>query len=209
MIDKKLEKYIEDHTSNEDPVIYKVNRATNLRTTLPRMLSGKIQGKFLEMVSKMIAPERILEIGTFTGYSALCLSKGLKKGGRLITIESNPELEEMILGFFKDAGADNSIELKIGNALNIIPMLKESFDLVFLDADKREYMDYYELILPNVKKGGIIIADNVLWSGKVIDENPDDETRALQKFNDHVARDQRVEQVMLSIRDGLLMIRKI
>ncbi len=209
MIDKKLEKYIEDHTSNEDPVIYKVNRATNLRTTLPRMLSGKIQGKFLEMVSKMIAPERILEIGTFTGYSALCLSKGLKKGGRLITIESNPELEEMILGFFKEAGEDNSIELKIGDALNIIPMLKESFDLVFLDADKREYMDYYELILPNVKKGGIIIADNVLWSGKVIDENPDDETRALQKFNDHVARDQRVEQVMLSIRDGLLMIRKI
>ena len=209
MIDDKLEKYIEDHTSEEDTVLYRINRATNLRTTLPRMLSGSVQGKFLEIISKMISPQIIVEIGTFTGYSAICLAKGLREGGKLYTIESNPELEDLIKEFITEAGMNSIIELKMGDARQILSELNESVDLVFMDADKSEYLDYYELILSNLRKGGVIIADNVLWSGKVISDKPDKETKALMEFNDFVSKDKRVEQVMLSIRDGLYLIRKV
>lgn len=210
MINIEIERYIEQLTSDESEILYNLNRETNLKTTLPRMISGKVQGKFLEMISFMLKPKRILEIGTFTGYSALCLAVGLPENGKLITIESNVELEDMIRKQISISGLDEKIELKIGDAIKILPTINDTFDLVFVDADKEEYITYYNLIKPKMKPGGIILVDNVLWSGKVINNiKPNRETRALQEFNKYVANDSEVEQVMLSIRDGLLLIRKL
>jgi predicted O-methyltransferase YrrM len=208
MLSKLLEKYIEDHTSEEDELLYRINRETNLRTTMPRMLSGKVQGKFLELISILINPTFIVEIGTFTGYSALCLARGLSPNGKLITIENNPEFEESILSAFSDSKYSDKIELKMGNALEVISEIDNNIDLVFIDADKSEYLDYYKAILPKLRKGGLIVADNVLWSGKVLDEQVDSETKRLKAFNEFVKNDKSVEQVMLSVRDGLLMIMK-
>ncbi len=210
MLNPELEKYIENHTSDEDELLYSLDRETNIKTTMPRMLSGKVQGKFLEMLATMIKPERILEIGTFTGYSALCLAKGLTPTGKLYTIESNVEMEEFILNYIKQSGSSNKIELIIGDALNEIVKINDTFDLVFIDADKEQYTDYYELVKEKLHPGGYIIADNVIWSGKVLNKiNPDKETLAIQKFNNHVNQDKDVEQVMLSVRDGLMLIRKL
>ncbi|NOX87083.1 MAG: O-methyltransferase [Chlorobi bacterium] len=210
MIQKEIEQYIERHTTPEDDVLYKLNRTTHLKTFYPNMLSGHVQGKFLEMISHMIRPEYILEIGTFTGYSAICLVKGLSEGGKLITLESNEEMESFASEFINLSGMHDRIELIMGNALQIIPGLKEKFDLVFIDADKEQYVDYYELILPKVRNGGFILADNVLWGGKTVyDNKPDKETQGIRRFNEKVKNDPRVEQVMLSIRDGLMLIRKI
>ena len=209
MIRADLEKYIEDHTSDEDTLLYDLNRKTNLRTTLPRMISGKIQGKFLELISKIANPRVILEIGSFTGYSALCLVKGLVEGGILYTIESNVELEKIIQDHISKSENENKIKLIMGNALDVIPKIEETFDMVFIDANKAEYLGYYKLVLPKLSKGGLIIADNVLWSGKVTDQNPDADTKSLLEFNTHIKNDKSVEQVMLSIRDGLLVIRKL
>lgn len=209
MIEPDLEKYAEDHTSDEDNLLYDLNRKTNLRTTLPRMISGKIQGKFLELISKIANPRIILEIGSFTGYSALCLAKGLAEDGILYTIESNVELEKIILDHISKSENESKIKLIMGNALDIIPKIDETIDIVFIDANKKEYLSYYNLVLPKLSKGGLIIADNVLWSGKVTDQNPDTDTKSLLEFNTHIKNDKRVEQVMLSIRDGLLFIRKL
>ena len=209
MIRADLEKYIEDHTSDEDTLLYDLNRKTNLRTTLPRMISGKIQGKFLELISKIANPRVILEIGSFTGYSALCLVKGLVEGGILYTIESNVELEKIIQDHISKSENENKIKLIMGNALDVIPKIEETFDMVFIDANKAEYLRYYKLVLPKLSKGGLIIADNVLWSGKVTDQNPDADTKSLLEFNTHIKNDKSVEQVMLSIRDGLFVIRKL
>lgn len=210
MINQELERYIESHTSNENYVLHSLSRETNLRTTLPRMLSGKVQGKFLEMISLMINPDKILEIGTFTGYSAICLARGLKPDGKLYTIESNEELEDRVIKYIGKSGYNDQIKLVIGDALKEIPGINEMFDLVFIDAKKEQYLDYYNLIKPKLKTGGFILTDNVLWDGKVIEsKNPDSETSAIQIFNDYVVEDIEVEQVMLPIRDGLLLIRKI
>ena len=209
MIEPDIEKYAEDHTSDEDNLLYDLNRKTNLRTTLPRMISGKIQGKFLELISKIAKPRIILEIGSFTGYSALCLAKGLAEDGILYTIESNVELEKIILDHISKSENESKIKLIMGNALDIIPKIDETIDIVFIDANKKEYLSYYNLVLPKLSKGGLIIADNVLWSGKVTDQNPDTDTKSLLEFNTHIKNDKRVEQVMLSIRDGLLFIRKL
>lgn len=208
MINKEIDIYINEFTSDESEQLYNLNRETNLKTTLPRMISGKVQGKFLKMISLMLKPTNILEIGTFTGYSALCLAEGLKGDGKLITIESNIELQDMIQEQFSKSIFNNQIQLAIGDAVSIIPRLNEKFDLVFIDADKEEYLTYYQLIKPKINKGGFILVDNVLWSGKVLNnENPDKETKALQEFNEFVAHDINVEQVMLSIRDGIYLIR--
>ncbi len=210
MIQKEIEQYIESHTTPEDDVLYKLNRTTYLKTFYPNMLSGHVQGKFLEMVSHMIRPQFILEIGTFTGYSAICLAKGLVPGGKLITFESNEEMENFASEYISKAGMDNRIELIMGDALQIIPALDQVFDLMFIDADKEQYVDYYELALPKLRKGGFILADNVLWGGKAVhDKKPDKETQGIRRFNEHVKNDSRVEQVILSIRDGLLLIRKV
>ncbi len=209
MFNIELEKYIEDFTSNESELLYILNRETNLKTTMPRMLSGKVQGKFLEMVSLMIKPKRILEIGTFTGYSAICLAKGLTEDGKIYTLESNEELEYIIRKYISKAQLSNKIELIIGDALTEIPKLTDFFDLVFIDADKEEYIKYYNLAKSKLKPNGFILVDNVLWGGKVFNtKNPNKETKAIQAFNNYVNKDADVEQVMIPLRDGLLLIRK-
>lgn len=211
LIDKKIDEYIEQHTTDEADVLMELNRATHLKTFYPNMLSGKVQGKFLEMVSRMIKPKYVLEIGTFTGYSAINLAKGLAEGGKLITLEVNEEMEGFIREYIQKAGMQDKIQLMIGNALKIIPELSNEFDLIFIDADKEQYVDYFELALKKLKKGGFILADNVLWGGKVIEDDvkSDKETKGIKSFNEHVKNDKRVEQVMLSVRDGLMLIRKI
>ena len=211
MIDKKVESYIEEHTSEEDAVLKDLNRITYLKTYYPNMLSGHVQGKFLEMISHMIKPEKILEIGTFTGYSAIALSKGMDSGGQLTTLEVNEELESLIMEFVQKAGLADKIKLIIGNALQLIPTLNDTFDLVFIDADKENYLNYYELVLPKVRQGGFILADNVLWGGKAVQDDVklDKETRGIKSFNSFIKSDERVEQMMLPLRDGLLLIRKL
>ncbi|HSH50358.1 MAG TPA: O-methyltransferase, partial [Bacteroidales bacterium] len=205
-----IEQYIIDHSDPEDPLLAALNRETNLKVLRPRMLSGHLQGKILEMISKMVRPKKILEIGTYTGYSAICLAKGLPGNGILHTIEINDELEHFIRKYFQKAGLENKVKLHIGNALEIIPNLNQTFDLVFIDGDKRQYSTYYQTIFDYVKPGGFILADNVLWSGKVIElESPDDDyTRGIFKFNDLITKDDRIEKVILPLRDGLTLIRK-
>lgn len=206
----ELEKYILDHSGAESDLLAQLNRDTQHKVLLPRMLSGHLQGKILEMISKMIHPSYILELGTYTGYSAICLAQGLKKSGVLHTIEINDELESFIRPFFEKSGLKEKIQLHIGNACDIIPNLPNEIDLVFIDADKRQYLDYYRLVIGKVKKGGFILADNVLWSGKVIEPlAPNDEyTAGILAFNDFVHKDERVENVILPIRDGIMMLRK-
>lgn len=204
--------YCEDHSSEEDPVLKHIERETHSKVLMPRMLSGKLQGKVLEMFSKMLSPKLILEIGTYTGYSAVCLAKGLAPNGKLITLDLNEELEEMVRGFFDQAGLTDKIDYQLGNALDLIPELEGNFDLVFIDADKVNYINYYELVVDRVNSGGIILADNVLWGGNVLadqGEKPQRDTQTLRDFNQLVLEDPRVENVLLPIRDGIMMIRKI
>jgi len=203
-----LEKYIEDHCSDEDSVSAGLNRFTHLHVLMPQMLSGKVQGQVLSMFSHMIRPKRILEIGTFTGYAAIALAKGLSEDGLLFTIEVNPEQESTIRKHIKEAELEEKIKLLIGKAAEIIPTLQEQFDLVFIDADKLNYALYYDLIFDKVRSGGFIIADNVLWSGKVLEEKKDKDTLAMDAFNKKIQEDSRVDNVIASIRDGLLLIRK-
>lgn len=205
-----IEEYILNHSDSEDPVLAELNRETNLKILRPRMLSGHLQGKILEMLSKMIRPEKILELGTYTGYSAICLAKGLQENGKLYTIEINDELEDIITKYIDKANLTEKIKLHFGDARTIIPEINEQFDLVFIDADKREYLEYYNLVFDFVRPGGFILADNVLWSGKVIElEEPDDEyTKGIFDFNKFLKSDDRVEKVILPLRDGLTLIRK-
>jgi caffeoyl-CoA O-methyltransferase len=208
-MDRTLEKYIFDHSTHEDPLLEDLYRQTHIRFVNPNMVSGHLQGRFLEMISKMIQPENILEIGTFTGYSAICLAKGLKSGGRLITIELNDELTEFAGSYFEKAGLSSVIKQFTGNALEIIPNIDYLFDLVFIDGDKREYVDYYKIIIDKVKPGGFIIADNVFWGGKALEKNPKDpQARGIIEFNEMVIKESRVENIILSVRDGLMVIRK-
>lgn len=204
-----LEKYIEANTTPHDDVLHQLDRTTHLKFMLPQMLSGSVQGKFLEMISLMMRPKRILEIGTFTGYSGICFAKGLAEDGKLITIDVNDELEDTAHAAFEQAGLIEKIDFRIGNAMEIIPELDETFDLVFIDADKQNYSNYYDLVMPKLKVGGFIMADNVLWSGKVIEAKQNKDTAALVAFAEKVQADEKVENVMLSIRDGILLVRKI
>jgi caffeoyl-CoA O-methyltransferase len=208
-IDPALQAYAEAHSSQESELLKKINRETHALIMKPRMLSGHMQGRLLAMISKMIRPKCILEIGTYTGYSALCLVEGLQPDGKLITLDINEELENRVKGYFKASKFSDQIDFQIGNALSIIPTLNESFDLVFIDADKENYSNYYDLVLGKVKAGGFILADNVLWSGKVIQPQADKDTRSIVAFNDKVHNDPRVENVLLPIRDGITLIRKL
>jgi len=210
IIEYEIEKYIEDHSTNTSKVLQQNYRETNLTTFYPQMLSGKVQAKFLEMICRMMQPERVLEIGTFTAYSAIAMAEGLPENAKLITIEVNEELETIIKKYIALAGMNDKIELLLGDALQIIPQLDELFDFVFIDADKEQYIDYYELSMEKLKPGGFILIDNVLWGGKAVKgKNPDKETRGIRRFNEYVKNDKRVEQVILSIRDGLMMVRKL
>jgi predicted O-methyltransferase YrrM len=208
ILEPSLLNYAEEHTSPEDKLLSSVNRETNAKVMMPRMLSGHLQGKVLMMISHMVKPKTILEIGTYTGYSAICLAAGLQDGGKLITIDINEELENMVRNNFQQAGLGDKIEYRIGNALEIVPALDETFDLVFIDADKENYNKYYDLVFDKVTLGGFLLADNVLWSGKVLDAKPDKDTRAIKAFNKKVQDDPRVENVLLPIRDGIMLMRK-
>lgn len=210
-IDQQLENYILAHTADEDPLLQRLYRETYLKLVNGRMCSGHLQGSLLTFFSKMISPQRILEIGTYTGYSAICLAKGLPIGGRLHTIEINDELEQFAAGYFTESGYSDRIVQHIGDATDILPQLDESFELAFLDADKRQYLAHYELILPKMKPGGLIIADNTLWGGKVVGKisRNDEQTIAILAFNDFVKKDSRVEVTILPVRDGMTLLRKI
>ena len=206
----ELENYILNHIGKEDKILQELDRATHLNVLAARMISGHLQGKVLAMFSQMIQPKRILEIGTFTGYSAICLAKGLSGDGKLITIEMDDELESIAKMYFEKAGILNLVEQRIGKALEIIPELNETFDLVFIDADKREYSAYYKMVFEKVKSGGFIIADNTLWSGKVLDKiaNDDFQTKGIIEFNALINNDKRVEKIIIPLRDGMTIIRK-
>ena len=209
-IDPLLDKYVCEHTANESDLLKKINRETHLEVLQPRMLSGHFQGRVLSMFSKMIRPERILEIGTYTGYSALCLAEGLTPNGKLVTIDINEELAARVRGYIAESTYAKQIDYLIGDAMELIPALNEKWDIVFIDADKDNYINYYHLVFPMVKVDGYIIADNVLWSGKVIDPSQHDkDTLILREYNQLVHQDDRVEEVLFPIRDGLMIARKI
>jgi predicted O-methyltransferase YrrM len=209
-IDEKIEAYALAHSQAESAILKKLNRETHANVMMPRMLSGHMQGNLLSMMSKMIQPKQILEIGTYTGYSGICLAQGLQENGKLHTIDINEELELLVRQFLEEAGLSNKINYYIGNALDIIPTIKETFDLVFIDADKKNYSAYYDLVFEKVRSGGYIIADNVLWSGKVLDapEKMDADTKNIDAFNKKIHNDIRVEHMLLPVRDGLMIVRK-
>ncbi|WP_019990052.1 O-methyltransferase [Rudanella lutea] len=205
-----LTAYADAHTSPESELLRRLNRQTHAKVLHPRMLSGHFQGRMLSLFAHMMRPRRILEIGTYTGYSALCLAEGLTDDGRLITIEKNEELEDMIRDFWRESPLADKIDLLIGNAADLIPSLTDTFDLVFIDADKIGYSVYLDLVIDKVRPGGIIMADNVLWSGKVVQpvKPSDKDTLAVMAFNQKVQDDPRVENVLLPVRDGVMMMMK-
>jgi caffeoyl-CoA O-methyltransferase len=210
IVNHKIEKYCELHSEPENVLLQKVNRETHLEVLMPRMLSGHLQGRFLAMMSKMIQPKCILEIGTFTGYAALCLAEGLVNNGKLITIDVNEELATRVNQYFAQSEKSSQLRYINGDAMEVIPKLTDVFDIVFIDADKKNYANYYNLVFEKVKSGGFIIADNVLWSGKVIetDVSKDAETLNMLNFNEMVSKDKRVEPFLLPLRDGLMICRK-
>ncbi len=209
-MERRLEKYILDHSTPEDPVLEELFRQTYLRFVNPNMISGHIQGKLLELISKMINPSYILEIGTFTGYSAICLARGLKPDGLLITVEANDELKEFAETYFRKAGVASKIKVITGRLQDVIADINQEFDLVFIDADKREYTEYYRIVFDKVKPGGIIVADNILWGGQVLDKNTTDpQARGIIEFNEMIRRQKNIENLILPLRDGLMIIRKV
>lgn len=209
LLSSEIESYIAAHTTAEPSYLAELNRETHLKVLYPRMLSGQVQGRFLSMISHLQRPDQILEIGTFTGYATICLAEGLAPGGHIIAIEKNPELEIYIRKGLRAAGVEDQVSLHFGAASDLLPDLKGPFDLIFIDADKKNYLDYYELSFDRLKPGGLILADNVLWSGSVVD--PDLKSRELEgirAFNERVAADERVEHVLLPLRDGIMMVRR-
>ena len=208
MIDDNLQQLLLNYCEPESELLQKINRETNLKVLMPRMLSGHYQGRVLSLLSKMINPSRVLEIGTFTGYATLCLAEGLAKDGILYTLDINEELEDMVRGNFAASAFNDQIKYIIGDATESLSVLNETFDLVFIDADKKNNGTYYDLIFDRVRPGGIIIVDNVLWSGKILNNAQDKDTKNISTFNDKVAVDNRVEKLILPVRDGLFIIRK-
>ena len=209
LLSQELTNYLENSCEPENDLLKHINRETHLKVSMPRMLSGHYQGRVLSMISKMIGPERILEIGTFTGYATLCLAEGLRENGLIYTIDINEELEDMVRTSFRKSGIEDKIIYSIGDAGKIIPGLAETFDLVFIDADKKNNESYYNLTIDKLRSGGLIIVDNVLWSGKVIAEKKTDSaTTLISNFNEMVSADQRVEKLILPVRDGIYIIRK-
>ncbi len=209
-ISETISNYSEQHTEAESPLLNELNRETHLKALSPRMLSGHLQGRVLSFISKLASPKNILEIGTYTGYSALCLAEGLQVDGKLITIDPNEETNVMASKYFQRSAYAKQIELKAGDATKLIPTLTQTFDIVFIDADKRNYALYFDLVIDKVKKGGLIITDNVLWSGKVVmpENEMDVDTKAIHDFNKKVNEDKRVTNLLLPVRDGLMLMLK-
>jgi len=209
-VNKELEQYILEHTTQEESVLKELTRETHINVMRPRMLSGHLQGQLLKMLSSMLSPRNILEIGTYTGYSGICLAQGLAEGGKLYTIDINDEIEDFTMSFIEKAELTDKIEFLIGDALEIIPTLDKQWDLVFIDADKRDYLNYYNAVIDNVRSGGFILADDVLWDGKVVEkvEKNDKQTQGIIAFNQFVQEDERVENVIIPLRHGITLIRK-
>ena len=210
IVNNKIEDYIRKNSSKEPEILKDLNKETYLKVLNPRMLSGHLQGRFLSIITKLIKPKKILEIGTYTGYSAICMAEGLIENGIIHTIDINEELVSIQNKYFAKSKCNNSIIQHVGDARNIIKSINEKFDLVFLDADKENYIEYYELVIEKVRKGGLIIADNVLWTGKVVEPEKDDDelTQYLIDFNKMINEDDRVENIILPLRDGLNIILK-
>jgi caffeoyl-CoA O-methyltransferase len=208
MINEDLQNLLLQYCEPESELLQRINRETNLKVLMPRMLSGHYQGRVLSMLSKMISPKRILEIGTFTGYATLCLAEGLAPDGKLVTLDINVELEDMVRRNFADSPYEQQIVYQLGDAMQNIPLLEDVFDLVFIDADKKNNGNYYDLVFDKVRPGGLIIVDNVLWSGKVLSNQQDKDTKNIITFNEKVAADTQVEKLILPVRDGLFIIRK-
>lgn len=200
--------YAEAHSTPLDPLLHELDRETHLKTLAPQMMSGLLQGQFLRLLSMIQGPRRILEVGTFTGYGTLCLAAGLTSGGHMDTVEVNDELAWIIRKYLRKAGLEEQVALHLGDAMDLLPTLPGPYDLVFLDAGKHDYIRHYELVMEKVNPGGLILADNVLWSGKVVEKPEDPDARLLHQFNEHVQRDERVENVLLPLRDGLMIARK-
>ncbi|MCZ4318050.1 O-methyltransferase [Aequorivita viscosa] len=211
LLPEKINDYVEKHSQPEPELLQKLNRETWQKVLVPRMLSGHLQGRVLSMLSKLIQPKNILEIGTYTGYSALCLAEGMREAGELHTIDINEELFDFQRKYFDESPFGKQIIQHLGNALEIIPQLDKTFDLVFIDADKNNYPNYFELILPKLKKGSVILSDNVLWSGKVVEDLKEDDadTKALLHYNKLLNEHPKLETVILPIRDGLTISRVI
>ena len=211
MIDPEIQKYTDTFSNVDDPVLEEVERSTHLHTIAPQMLSGRVQGAFLTFLATLIEAENILELGTFTGFSAICLARGLKKSptSRLVTFESNGELSFLIKKNLALAGVEDKVESIIGDALQILPSRKETWDMVYIDANKQEYIDYFNLVIDHVRPGGLIITDNVLWSGKVVTDRNDVDANVIHRYNEMIANDPRVKVLMLTIRDGLSIARKL
>ena len=206
---ENIQKYISDISQSESPILKDLNRYTNSKVILPRMLSGHVQGRFLSMISKLVNPEIIVEVGTYTGYSCLCLAEGLKKNGKIITIEKDEEFASIAKKFFVRSKYKEKISLLIEDATTAIENISEKIDLVFIDADKVNYSKYYDILFPKLKIGGLIVADNVLWSGKVTEDVSDNETQSIKNFNTKVKNDERVENLIVGIRDGIMVCQKI
>ncbi|OAQ37942.1 methyltransferase [Pedobacter psychrophilus] len=208
IISEELNHYLSTTCENENELLTKIDRETQLEVLMPRMISGHYQGRVLCMLSKMLNPKRILEVGTFTGYATICLAEGLANDGKIITIDINEELEDKVRGYFLESGLAHKIDYLIGNAVELIHDINEEFDLVFIDADKKNNGVYYDLVFDKLKSGGIILVDNVLWSGKVLTNINDTDTSNISTFNQKVTNDTRVEKLILPIRDGIFVIRK-
>ncbi|MBC6110240.1 O-methyltransferase [Pedobacter fastidiosus] len=208
LINDDLQQLLINYCEPESELLQRIDRETNLKVLMPRMLSGHYQGRVLSLLSKMVSPKRILEIGTFTGYATLCLAEGLSEDGIIYTLDINAELEDMVRNNFAQSEYSNKINYILGDATKTINDLNEVFDIVFIDADKKNNGTYYDLIFDRVRTGGIIIVDNVLWSGKVLQDQQDKDTKNITNFNDKIAADQRVEKLILPVRDGLFVIRK-
>ena len=209
LVSEEIENYCTTHSTNEHSILQQLQRETFAKVLMPQMLSGHLQGAFLNHFVKSIQAQCILEIGTYTGYSALCMAMALPANGRLITIDINEELETLCRRYFEMAGQAQKIDYRLGDASELLPSLYEKFDLVFIDADKKNYSLYYDMVIDKTKTGGYILADNVLWSGKVLSENPDKDTAALQAYNHKLKNDPRVEVFILPLRDGISIARKI
>ncbi|HOS15675.1 MAG TPA: O-methyltransferase [Bacteroidales bacterium] len=211
LISDEIEDYCEKHSSKEEDLLYQLYRETYQKTLRPRMISGHIQGLFLQMISNLVKPKRILELGTFTGYSTICLAKGLTNDGLIYTIEEEPELEYIIHKYLHQTPFYSKVKLMIGKALDFIPSLHETWDIIYIDADKTNYLNYYKLLLPSLSKNGILLADNVLWSGKILNHpsSDDKETKALSEFNEYVKNDNNVTNLLLPLRDGIMIVQKI